>query len=690
MTLSHLLRWIVFLPLLGCVLSGGLALLLPKHPHAKRWVFGFILGTSVLSFALSCIAFGQLLSLPVNKRLLVDTWGTWFRVGSFSFTMSWHLDQLSALLCLVVTGVGVLVQWFGLSGRADDQDAPRFFVALQLALFGAVQLFLSGQLLFACVGWQSIALASYVLSSYWSFRHQDGFENARAGTRMFLVQRLGDLSLLLGILALLVPFFQRTGTTPIDPLLFVTLQDHTQLLQSHIIFGISALNVACFCFVIAIATKALLAPFHWWLTQTTHAPPMAQAILQPLVMAGAGIYLVARCNFLFSRAPEPTLLLLIAGGLTAILAGLAACCQHDIKQTVASLCAAHVGLVFFAMGTGDYSSGILHFLSLSCFQVLLMLGTSAVLQATQQERDMRKMGGLFIAMRLTGFTMALALLASIGFPGFSGFFSINNLLWAVWQSGHRMAWGIGIVVVSLLAFGTARLFCLVFMGSLRMTREDLEYMGRPPEERGLSATIPMMFLSVLSVFVGFFGISPQFAKVLHLHRPSQIQQWLFPVFQQGWTSHPQGNILLQVDSASTAAYWPALGVSMTTMIISTSLAFVLYAMYPLYSLQKETRWAEGQGGWLGSFFRLLQHHFYLREFFQKTCFQPTYRLSKDGIWPFEQVVLDGTQRVGSRWLQQLGIFLGWVQGSSMRLHFYGMIVGTTLLSIWFLFVVFVF
>ena len=478
--------------------------ILPFIPLAGAFVVYWICGTSKKFHALSgwlatifsgiaflCVAFTLVpahypsSSEPnlVNSEIKVTVWN-WIQTGTFSANMAFLFDHLTAVMCLIITGVGSLIHLYAIGYMAEDADRPRFFSYLNLFLFSMLLLVLGDNLLVLFVGWEGVGLCSYLLIGFW-FKEMD---NARAGQKAFVVNRIGDAGFLLGIFIL----FNHTGTVT-----FAGLREAQHLLSPHII------SLAAFCLFIGAVGKSAQIPLFVWLPDAMAGPTPVSALIHAATMVTAGVYMIARLFFLFEAAPDVLTLIAIVGSLTAFVAATIALTQNDIKKVLAYSTVSQLGYMFMAMGAGAFSNGIFHVTTHAFFKACLFMSAGSVIMGCHHEQDMRQFGGLRKYMPLTFISYLVATLAIAGFPYLAGFYSKDAILWAVLSNPEfspelsRVIWGIGALTAFLTAFYMTRSLMMTFFG---------EYRGHGhPHESPWVVTVPILILGGLSAVFGFLG-----------------------------------------------------------------------------------------------------------------------------------------------------------------------------------------
>lgn len=492
------LLFIPMFPLLGAIITYCFTNRSRRHHAQAGWLATVF---SVLSFIMVLKAFNSLNAAEGTKALVFSAW-EWFSVGSLSVEMALRFDRLAAVMSLVVTGVGSLIHLYAIGYMAEDAHRPRFFSYLNLFLFAMLLLVLGDNLLLMFVGWEGVGLCSYLLIGFW-FREM---ENAKAGQKAFVVNRIGDAGFILGLFILIVT----TGTVN-----FAELEQAAGGVQPWIL-GTAALLL----FVGAIGKSAQI-PLYVWLPDAMAGPTPVSALIHAATMVTAGVYLIARLSFIFLGAPQILTVVLVIGTLTAFFAASIALVQNDIKKVLAYSTVSQLGFMFMAMGVAAFSNGIYHVVTHAFFKACLFMGAGSVIIGCHHEQDMRQFGGLRKSMPITFMTYLCATLAISGIPFTSGFYSKDGILWTVFSSdGYAstltifgqpltlICWGIGIFTALLTAFYMTRSLVMTFFGTYRGHAH--------PHESPWVVTAPLVILATLSLGFGYWCLKQHDALLGYL------------------------------------------------------------------------------------------------------------------------------------------------------------------------------
>ena len=490
--MHNLLAWIVLLPLVGFVANGLLGTRLAAQRLGPGWVSVIACALPIASFVLTLIACGALLSSGQPRLELAYTWA---EIGGQELQVAFWFDRLSAVMTLVVTGVGSLIHIYSTGYMKGDAGYARYFAYLNLFLFFMLLLVLGRSLLVMFVGWEGVGLASYLLIGFW-------FEDpakAAAGKKAFITNRIGDAAFLLGMFLL----WQSLGTLDLDRI--------NAAFAASPAPAVSASLVGVLLFIGACGKSAQI-PLHVWLPDAMAGPTPVSALIHAATMVTAGIYLVARLSGLYLQAPEASQVIAVVGLATAFFAATVAVVQTDIKKVLAYSTVSQLGLMFVALGVGAYAVAIFHVVTHAFFKACLFLGAGSVIHALGGEQDIRRMGGLARRIPRTFATFAVATAAIAGIPPLAGFWSKDEILWFAFASsrgGAAWLWLLASVTALLTSFYMFRLLWLTFFGRSRMTPEVEHHVHESP----WSMTGVLFVLALLSAVGGFIHV-PQFLEPL--------------------------------------------------------------------------------------------------------------------------------------------------------------------------------
>ena len=509
-----LIGLIPVLPLLGVAVNG-----LAGKRLGSRAVGWIGCGVVLASLILSAGAVLELSHLPPDARYFETSFGTWMPLGPVgpngeSVTIDWGfaLDPLSAVMILVVTGVGFLIHVYSVGYMAGEDGFARFFVYMNLFMSMMLTLVLGSNLLVTFVGWEGVGLCSYLLIGFFYDRPFDartGMSCADAGRKAFLVNRIGDFAFVLGMLYLVTQFAT------------LHFRDVAQAVAAHA-GGSHALLVAVgILLFIGACGKSAQIPLYVWLPDAMAGPTPVSALIHAATMVTAGVYMVVRMSGLYVHAPEAMAIVAAVGALTALFAATMGITATDIKKVLAYSTVSQLGYMFAAAGVGAWTAAIFHLMTHAFFKALLFLGAGSVIHGQHGEQDITKMGGLRAKLPVTFVTFMTATFAIAGIVPLAGFFSKDEILWGAWSGGHTVVWGVLALTAGLTAFYMFRLAFLVFFGPFRGERKTWDHAHESPK----SMTVPLSILAVLSVAGGWIGIPAVLAGGADINL---LHHWLAP------------------------------------------------------------------------------------------------------------------------------------------------------------------
>jgi NADH-quinone oxidoreductase subunit L len=468
---------IPLIPLIGFLVNGLLGKRLPRF-----LVTTVALAAPLASFSLvaraAYMAWSGVFQFPVIEK---DA-PVWISIGTLHIDFSFVLDQLSLVMLLIITGVGFLIHIYSIGYMKEDEGYARYFSYLNLFLFFMTTLVLAGNALVMFVGWEGVGLASYLLIGFWFSKTSA----ADAGKKAFIVNRIGDVGFLIGMFLLLANF----GTLTFSEIA-------TKLGQDPGWTG-GVVTVIALCLLLGATGKSAQLPLYIWLPDAMEGPTPVSALIHAATMVTAGVYMIARTHVLFDHSPFALNTVAIIGATTALFAATIALVQTDIKRVLAYSTISQLGYMFLGCGVAAYSAAIFHLMTHAFFKALLFLAAGSVIHGLGGEQDMRKMGGLRKKMPITFVTMTAGVIAISGIPPFSGFFSKDAILYAVYQQGSlgKVLYVVGLVTAALTAFYMFRLWYLTFTGESRDPHAH-------PHESPWSMLGPLVILALLAVGGGW-------------------------------------------------------------------------------------------------------------------------------------------------------------------------------------------
>ncbi len=578
--------WIPTLPLCGSLVIGLLGLVTLRSTGqklSKKVVSTIALASVGLAFLLSVLLVYQLFAVEHKELFSIDLF-TWLRGGALplangamaNFEVPWgfQLDPLSAVMALVVTGVGFLIHIYSTGYMWDDSGYYRFFSYLNLFMFAMLTLVLANNYVMMFVGWEGVGLCSYLLIGFYFDKKSAG----DAGKKAFIVNRIGDAGFILGMMLVFVHFgslrfeevFNKAAALPVQT-------GHTFLFW------------ATLCFFIGACGKSAQIPLYVWLPDAMEGPTPVSALIHAATMVTAGVYMVCRSNALYSRAPETLMVVAVVGSLTAIFAATIGFAQTDIKRVLAYSTVSQLGYMFAALGVGAFVGGIFHLMTHAFFKALLFLGSGSVIMAMHHEQDMMKMGGLRKHLPWTYRTMLVGTIAIAGIPPFAGFFSKDEILWRAWSNGHPVIWFLLWCGAGMTAFYMFRLLFLTFWGEERMDEHTKHHIHESPRR----VVYPLAALAVLSFIGGFVGL-PGWTGI-----SNRFEHFLEPVLRV-----PQ--------AAEPAAHLAGQEILFTGLSVAIA-AFGIFLAYRFYVVQPDL--ADRVTQKIKGFYRLVFHKYYVDELY---------------------------------------------------------------------------
>lgn len=626
--MNQLIPLIPFLPLIGFAINGLFGSRLSKTAVG---VIGS--GALLVSFLLSVMAFNQ---VAASGAIQVNLY-QFFSVGNLSANFGFLVDQLSVWMMLIVTGVGFLIHVYSIGYMHDDEGFWKFFAYLNLFIFSMLLLIMGDNLLMLFFGWEGVGLCSYLLIGFWYTNTEYG----KAARKAFIMNRIGDLGLLLGMFMI----FQNFGSLTYSEI-FAALP--------NIRLEAGVVTLICILLFVGAMGKSAQLPLYTWLPDAMAGPTPVSALIHAATMVTAGVYLVARFNPLYNLSPDAMHFVAIIGLITCIFAAVIGLRQNDIKKVLAYSTVSQLGLMFVALGMGAYASAMFHVTTHAFFKALLFLAAGSVIHGMGGEQDIRKMGGLRKAMPITFWVFLIGTMAIAGFPFLSGFFSKDEIFAYTYAHGGKLWWGLVGLGAMFTAIYMCRLLYVTFFGSFRGTHEQEHHLHESPK----IMTIPLIILAVLSVAGGFLN-TPHF---MHLGNDQWLAHWFSAVI-------PMSEMHLD---ASTE--W-------TLMTFTTSLALVIIAVsYFIYGKPSNLPVAdEAQTGLT----RVIANKFYVDEIYDFLFVRPVEKLSKLFHYYVDIQGIDGIVNGVASAVQALGAQVRKLQNGNIEYYLLGMVAGAILLMLTF-------
>jgi NADH-quinone oxidoreductase subunit L len=609
--------WIILaLPILGAAING----LFGKH-FPKAVVNSVAVGSVALTFAAVCELVREFWYLPASQIPWVKSDYTWMVAGEytsqpFHINFALQVDQLTVIMLLTVSFVGLLIHIYSIGYMAHEGGYYRFFSYLNLFMFFMLTLVMGANLAVMFVGWEGVGLCSYLLIGFW-FRKKSA---ADAGKKAFITTRIGDLAFMVGILLAFWSFGSLTYTS--------MFQKASQMTPDTMAHAGALTWIAVLLFVGAIGKSAQL-PLYVWLPDAMEGPTPVSALIHAATMVTAGVYMVARMNPVYSRAPIAMYLVAVVGGITAFYAATIALTQTDIKKVLAYSTISQLGYMFLGCGVGAYAAGIFHLMTHAFFKGLLFLTAGSVIHAMGGEQDMTKMGGLRKKIPITYWTMLIATLAIAGIPGFAGFFSKDEILGAAKSGPHASLWlwAIGVAAAGLTSFYMFRLIFLTFFGKPRFDEHHVHVHESP-----WKMTIPLIILAFLSTFGGWFA-APKLAGGIDYYG-----RFLQPVFTK-WAP-PVRTPVVSASSGVPGLHigvellFAIMGIPVILAVIGLLVAWWFYIKNPNAPKQLAQK--------MHGLYVLLLNKYYVDELYLGAIVRPLLWISTKVLWQFvDATVIDG-------------------------------------------------
>jgi NADH-quinone oxidoreductase subunit L len=595
---------IPLLPFLGFLLTASFGRRLSKGAAA-----GVACGAMLASFLVSAVAVSQLLALPPESRAISQQVFTWITSGDFNVGFTLRLDPLAAVMILVVTGIGSLIHIYSTAYMHEESAAEftRYFSYLNLFAAFMLVLVLGANFLVMFVGWEGVGLCSYLLIGFW-YRKKSASD---AGRKAFIVNRIGDVGFVLGVLLAFVRF----GSVD-----FQEIARAVSAVAPEAAFG--TISVITLLLFIGATGKSAQIPLYIWLPDAMEGPTPVSALIHAATMVTAGVYMIGRNAVLFAHAPETLAIVAVIGVATAFFAGTIGLVQNDIKRVLAYSTVSQLGYMFLAMGVGAYAAGIFHLYTHAFFKALLFLGSGAVIHALAGEQDLRRMGGLKSALPITYWTFVIGALAISGVPLLSGFFSKDEILYLTFAGGHPFLWIVGLVTSLMTAVYMFRVVFLAFHGPRTAAPAPLSTAA--PTDLSTAApkhlhdappamAFALIVLAVGSVSAGYAGCSGRFE---HFLEPSFAPQAVEAVHEGGLEA--------------------------ILMIVSSVVAIGGIGIAWFFFL-KRRRAADAMAARFPGVYKVLQNKYYVDEIYNEAIVQPILITSEEGLWKGVDVrVIDRT------------------------------------------------
>jgi NADH-quinone oxidoreductase subunit L len=660
--LDHL--WIIMaLPLLGAAING----LLGKN-WSKPIVNAVGVGSVALAFLSAAEAIREFAQLSPEQIPWIRSYFTWITAGIFKVDFALQVDQLTVVMLFVVTFVGLLVHIYSTGYMAHEEGYYRFFAYLNLFVFFMLTLVLAANVVLMFVGWEGVGLCSYLLIGFW-FLKQSAIS---AGKKAFITTRLGDLGFTIGILLLFWTFHSVDFTSIFKQAAGMSVEG----------FGpTGVLTIISLLLFIGAIGKSAQIPLYVWLPDAMEGPTPVSALIHAATMVTAGVYMVARMNPVFSRAPFAMFVVALVGALTAFFAATIGLVQTDIKKVLAYSTVSQLGYMFLGLGVGAYAAGVFHLMTHAFFKGLLFLAAGSVIHAMGGDQEMGHMGGLRTKIPITFWTMFIATLAIAGIPGFAGFFSKDEILDAAGSGPHANLWfyWLGLIGAGLTSFYMFRLIFLTFFGKPRYDEHKVHVHESP-----WSMTVPLIFLAILSTVGGWVaaphlvGGTDYFEKFLH---PVFAAYSVNPGIEQGASLAGAAGAAGEIASSPMLELFHALtGWPVIIALLGLAIAWWFYIKSP----DTPKKLAQSLRGP----YTLVLHKYFIDELYNAVFVAPLLWISTNVLWHVvDEGAIDGTVNGVARGLRESGSQLREIQSGNARSYATWVVIGAVgvtvlMLGVW--------
>jgi NADH-quinone oxidoreductase subunit L len=699
-----MLLLIPLFPLVGFVVNAGIGRRLTKSISG-----GLACAAMIASFAVSVLLVSRILGHEAAP--LEFTAFEWITSGTLRVPFTLRLDHLSAVMILVVTGIGSLIHIYSTGYMHDESDSEyaRYFSYLNLFASFMLILVLGANFPVMFVGWEGVGLCSYLLIGFW-FRKQSA---ADAGKKAFVVNRVGDFGFVLGMLLIFATF----GTLDFQA---VAAAANSRAIEHGAIGVITAATLLLF---LGATGKSAQIPLYVWLPDAMEGPTPVSALIHAATMVTAGVYMIGRNAVLFSHAPITLSVVAAIGVATALMAGTIGLVQNDIKRVLAYSTVSQLGYMFLAMGVSAFAAGIFHLYTHAFFKALLFLGSGAVIHALAGEQDLRNMGGLKKYLPVTYWTFLIGALAIAGVPVLSGFFSKDEILFKTFTStnpNRALLWGIGMVTSLLTATYMFRLVFLAFHGERQSAAhgsahpEEEEPVaetghghaaahhdahghghGHAPHDAPPSMAIPLIVLAIGSIVAGYVGVPHA------LGGSNRIERFLEPSFevsdaagrleaataaQGGESAGVVRAVAVQESHSSEATDSSHDKTSTELMLMALSSGVAIAGIgIAVYFWLRNRRAADTMAARFHGLYTLLGHKYYVDELYDAAIVQPIKLLSTGGLWKGADVgLIDGAVNGVGQTVRATSGVLRRAQTGSVRTYAASLFLGVVLILGWYL------
>ena len=634
-----LIKLIPVFPLLAVIANGIFGRYLWSHEWAHRIAWGSV----GLSFLCTIGVLTDILHSGTVHEVIAYQW---IFGGDLTINLAYLVDPLTCAMLLVITGVGFLIHVYSVGYMHGEQGFTRFFTYMNLFMVSMLLLVMGNNYAVLFIGWEGVGLCSYLLIGY----YYDKVSAAKAASKAFVVNRIGDAGFLLAIFLVFINF---------------NTLDYTKVFAQVGQLSPEMATAIAVCLLVGAVGKSAQIPLYTWLPDAMEGPTPVSALIHAATMVTAGVYMIVRNHAIFDLSPTALGVVGLIGGSTALYAATIALVQTDIKRVLAYSTVSQLGYMFLGCGIGAYTAAIFHLMTHAFFKALLFLSAGSVIHALAGEQDIRNMGGLSQKIPWTHKLFFIGTIAIAGIPPFAGFWSKDEIMAHAFTHHHYVLYGMAAIGAFLTSFYMFRLTYLTFYGRSRMDHHTEEHVHESP----MVMIGPLMVLGLLSLAGGFIGFPPEHGW---------LHQFLAPVAGAG-SEHEVGT-----------------GLVLSLMMIASGIALFGWALaHYLYSMNATApdRWAAKAQG----VYYLLLNKYYVDELYDLLFVEPTKKLGLALDW-FDRVVVDGIVRgvaqmaelgaAGSTWVEKHLIYGGvnvvgygnhllakqWRQLQSGMVHHYAAII----------------
>jgi NADH-quinone oxidoreductase subunit L len=632
--LEWLIWFVVLLPLLGFAVNISIGQRLPKI-----FISVFSCLTIFVPFLISVLAFFRVSDSGAFSSILFE----WIKVAgvngerlSINIPLLLYVDHLSVVMMLVVSGVSFIIHVYSIGYMWEDKRYARYFSFLNLFVGFMLLLVMAKNLLLMFVGWEGVGLCSYLLIGFWF----EETKKAVAGMKAFIVNRIGDFAFTVGVILLFVSVGSISGVWTLD------IQELSQNV-GHLAPGvITLISILLFC---GACGKSAQAPLYVWLPDAMEGPTPVSALIHAATMVTAGVYMVARMNFLYALSPVALTVVATIGAFTALFAATIGTCQTDFKRILAYSTISQIGYMFLGVGSGAFAAGIFHLMTHAFFKACLFLCSGSVIHATHQY-DIRAMGGLRKFMPITYITFLISTLAIAGIPPFSGFFSKDEILFYAFTSEKlivpwwgKMLWCVGIIGAGFTAFYMFRLLYVSFAGGyrgavLQAHPDGGGVKGHKPHESPPIMTIPLIILAFFAIIAGFVGVPKGIVYVVGIkdYEPP-FEKFLHPTFEKHTHHNPAKaavNTHKEVHKPTFTIEFVLMGISIAIAIIGILIATHMYIWKPQAPEKLSQKFKK--------VYHIVYNKYFVDEIYQGVIVEPILRFDTALARHFDYGVIDAT------------------------------------------------